>query len=265
MKHLLPKSILTSLFLCGLLSCSKDKDDGPETEKGFFPETIVLTTDADHSSTYSLTYDNQNRFSQMDISRSSGEETSLTHCHFSYNSAGLLTQVESKGGENGLNNLMEFHYDDERIISGITYTLDTPLELSVGYIGGGANSYTVDGELANLPSSWNFDAEDQLEEAYFFGNSVGTVPAATGTGVFYNVPIQPAQQIWQGMLFYIVPHELYFFSTVELDGFKIADDSYKYTAKERDADGNLTAFTITPQIPTPTPIHCEVRYIKRNL
>tara|TARA_R110001592_G_scaffold46757_5_gene148755 strand:- start:574 stop:1311 length:738 start_codon:yes stop_codon:yes gene_type:complete len=223
-------------------NCSKDSLK--QSKMGYFPKTIDLEYNTEQTVLYKLFYTTKNLLSQINIERSSdGENTRIVY-DFQYNDQGLLKDVQITDETDNIPLKVSFAYDVNGIIDDIDFVSSgTEIETSIFY-NSAVNSYTVDGEFGNLPTTWNFDSKNHLKDININGNVFGLDLDEASKGVFYDVPMQPAHHICSGLLFYLFSYELYYFSPSKIVKVITNEKPFLYQNNVRDDNGNLIFFQI---------------------
>ena len=263
------KSIMSGLFmgtaLVLLFSCSKDSGGEP-TKKAYFPKTISLAYGSGETVLYQLSYNSKNQLVQMNIERNSLDETTQLISYFNYTETGLLTSVMSENGQGSSQYNFTFGYDSEGTITDIGLSVDnSDYNLSATYSGPEDNRYLVEGDLANLPTEWSFDPDGQLIKIAIAENNYTLQFSEGDEGVFHYLKPQNALVIWHGLMFYLSPFELFFFSQHDIALIQTEDASYLFQNKIWDGNGNLVSFQVKPNIPLGPIINYVVEYETKNL
>lgn len=261
--------ITSKILLLALLIVGCNNDDGEnleltKTELGYFPSTITLAYNDGQEVIYQLSYTKGNQIDQIHITRRSDDDIIYAESSFSYGTNGELTEVLSTFGVTEYS--VAFTYDNDTLITKVDFIVDgIENAMDIFYIGEETNGYLINGALGNLPTAWDFDSENILQE--FVVTSTNIVPTYSDfdKGVFKDVNIQPATHIWYGLVFYLSPWELYLFSQKDIKSLRIANDIYLYKNKLWNGEGNLVAFQYSPQIPFGFKIDYTITYETRTL
>ena len=258
------KSIIRYLVII-LVVASCSKNDNDTTEQGYFPDTISLAYNDGQQVVYRIRYTNDNQIDQIGIERRFDDGViSRIESTFNYSAAGELTEVSSTFDDSNLR--IAFMYDNDTTITNLDFIVDgTEIGMDIFYLGKAVNAYSINGSLGNLPTAWDFDSENILQEFAVTSTSIVPTYSDFGKGVFNDVSIQPATHIWYGLLFYLAPWELYLFSTKDMERLRIADDTYLYKNKLRDGEDNLVAFQFGSQNLLGLTINYTITYENRSL
>lgn len=263
------KSIMSNLFmgiaLVLLLSCSKDAGDEP-TKKAYFPKTISLAYGSGETVLYQLSYNSKNQLVQIDLERNSLDETTQLISNFDYSETGMLVNVSSEDVQSGSRYNFTFDHDMDGIITDVDFSVDdVEYDLSTTYYGNNDNRYLIEGDLANLPTEWSFDPDGQLVKAAIAGNNYTLQFSEGDEGVFQYLKPQNALVIWHGLMFYLSPFDLFFFSQHDIALMQTGDASYLFQNKIWDGNGNLVSFQVKPNVPFGPIINYVVAYETKNL
>jgi len=257
--------LFTGFAMLLLLSCSKDSGDQP-TQKAYYPKTLSLSYNSGETVRYQFSYNAENQLTQMEIERNSLDETTLLVSHFNYTETGLLTSIVSENGQSSSQYNFTFGYDSEGTITDIGFMADdADPNLSISYSGPEDNSYLVEGDLANLPTEWSFDPDGQLVKTTIAGNNYTLQFSESNEGVFQYLKPQNALVIWHGLMFYLSPFELFFFSQHDIALVQTEGPNFIFQNKVWDGDGNLISFQIRANIPFGQTINYNVEYETKNL
>ena len=252
------------ILLFTLLSASCSKNDNDIEEQGNFPSTISLDYIDGQQVIYHLSYNDENQIDQIRIERRSDDDVTRTESNFIYGINGELTEVLSTFDDTDLR--VAFTYGTNTIITNVDYIIDgTENEMEIFYLGEETNAYSIDGALGNLPTAWDFDAENTLQELVVTSTNIVPTYSDFDKGIFNDVNIQPATHIWHGLVFYLAPWELLLFSSKDIESLRIADDTYLYKNKLWDGEGNLVAFQFGSQIALGFTIDYTITYENRGL
>lgn len=250
------------ILLSIMLSCSKNSDDS-DNEEIARPKTMALSYSSGEDVVYEFSYNSENQIEHIRIERSSDGDINYLESNFNYGINGELIEVLSTFDESELR--LSFSYDNA-IITDINFIIDgTESDMDIFYLGDATNAYSINGDLGNLPTAWNFDSENRLEEYAVSSTNIIPTYSNFNKGIFYDVNLQPAIHIWHGLVFYLAPWELYFFSKSDIESLKIEDDTYSYKNKLWDGDGNLVAFHFGSEIPFGFTIHYTITYENKTL
>lgn len=263
------KFIISSLFLGTalvlLLSCSKDSGNEP-VQKAYYPKVLSLSYGSGEMTHYQFSYNSKNELTQMNIERNSLDETTQIISYFEYTEAGLLSSVLSENGQGSAQYNITFGYNSEGAITDIGFmTEGSDSDLSISHSGPETNRYLVEGDLANLPTEWSFDPDGQLVKAAIAGNNYTLQFSESDEGVFQYLKPQKALVIWHGLMFYLSPFELFFFSHHDISRIQTEDSSYLFQNKIWDGNGNLVSFKVMPNVPFGQIINYNVEYETKNL
>ncbi|RZS93437.1 hypothetical protein [Aquimarina brevivitae] len=193
-----------------LISCSSDDDGNART--GFFPNEIVLTTNADGTSnTTSFTYNTNNQIAEANFG---GQIVT-----FSYNEQGLINEFNVGSAAESYS----IQYSGSTVVS--FTNLDTNDVIPVSYTDG---TYDFDG------STFTLDANNR----FISGSGTLAVTYNEEEGPFTEVAFQP-------VLFFIgagaVARISYFFSVNEVNSFTIPLGGELTCTTTRNSDGNISS------------------------
>lgn len=266
------KPIKTGLLMWSvlvlLLSCSKDSghDGANDPKMAYFPKNLSLSYSSGQTVHYQFSYNSKNELARMEIERNSLDETTQLSSNFNYTEAGLLSNVLSENGQGSAQYNTSFEYNAEGTITGVGFTTDgTDHNLSISYSGPETNRYLVEGDLANLPTEWSFDSDGQLVKVALAGNNYALQFSEIDEGVFQYLKPQNALVIWHGLMFYLSPFELFFFSRHDIAQIQTEDPNFIFQNKVWDGNGNLVSFQVRPNVPFGDIINYNVEYETKNL
>ena len=251
-------------LLCIMLSCSSNSDDN-DNEQIALPKSILLSYNNGQQVSYAFDYNSKNQIEDLVVERGFDDDITTLESHFNYNEEGELIGVVSNASNEVYT--VNFSYGDNSVITNVDFLIDgvETHDIDMFYHGVIPNSYAANSEWASFPMAWDFDEQNRLTE--YLITTINYVPGYSNfdKGIFHDVNLQPANHIWQGLVFYLVPWELYFFSEYDIENLTIEDDTYFYKDKLWDGDGNLIAFQFTPQVPFGFTIHYTITYEKKTL
>lgn len=244
------KRSLIILILFFGFSCSKNSDNGDTTDTTTLslPKTISLVYDTGEYVHHGFVYNSEQQIEQITTERNSGTDVTKVEYDFNYAENGQLNEVLSTNLDDGTELNVVFDYSQQNVLTGLVLLSDgIATELDVFNHGEGLNSYSIHGDLGNLPTDLDFDTENKLTQLTI--TDINYVPTYSifDKGIFHDVNLQPAVHVWHGFLFYLLPWELHLFSQIDMESLLIEENNYFYTEKLRDGQGNLTTFKMESQ------------------
>lgn len=246
MKITKEKYLFIILIIFIINSCSKNSDDHEEAltiEQGYFPKTISLVYDENNKADFEFFYTSKNQISKIETTRKSDDELFHLQTDFIYNEKGLIREIQTTNIDNATAYNLKFTYNDT-IISDINWIIDEE-EYPITFLSNPEqNIYGVDGELGTLPASWQFDGDNNVTEMYISTTHIVIETSNNDRGIFADVKLQPAIQIWNGLLNSLAPFELYFFNKTDIKNITTGLNTLSYSNKVRDSNGNLITFNI---------------------
>lgn len=268
-KELYLKVIVLTTFLW--VSCSKKGGEVPQeilgdetaievTQEGYLPKVIALVYNSGDTVEHTFSYNEANQITEIEMFRISASNESHLFTEFKYDEKGLLTAALTENILYGSGFEIFFSYTEDGVMSDTKLVSNaTQYETDFTY-NGDSNIYGIEGDLGNFPMGWRFDAEGNLVDMLINSTFINLSFLENGKGIFHEVELQPALNIWHGLLFYLASWELYFFNKKDMDHFDTNNFSFSYGNKIRDEDGNLIAFKMTSDTPTPVIINYTVSY-----
>ncbi|CAZ97364.1 hypothetical protein [Zobellia galactanivorans] len=261
------KSILQTVLIILLFAgCSKDKDSPTVPEIGNqtpLPKVISVVYSHERSGTYTMSYDKEQQLTAIDIILYQDNNDIHWTAAVEYDAKGSVTRVLLENVDtmdNAYTYDTVFDYDENGDMADIIFTIGGDVKPTTFLYDPDNHIYKLDGDLGNFPMSWGFDQDKHLTEMVISDNYFKLTSSGNEKGVFHNLDSQPALTIWYGLLFYLSPHELYFFHQKDLDRFEADTFYYDYGEKVRDGDGNLIAFKMLPDDPLGVSISYTVSY-----
>ncbi|WP_418497867.1 hypothetical protein [Flagellimonas sp.] len=255
---------ITSALLL-LLSCSKDSD-GESNQKAYFPKTISLAYGSGETVLYQLSYNSKNQLAQMTIERNSLDETTRLISNFDYNDTGKLVNISSEDVQSGSLYNFTFDHGVNGTVTNVGFMIDdVEYDLSTTYNESDEIHYLIEGDLANLPTEWNLDPDGQLIKIAISENNYTLQFSEGDKGVFHYLKPQNALVIWHGLMFYLSPFELFFFSQHDIALIHTGDAGYLFQNKIWDGNGNLVSFQVKPNVLFGLTINYVVEYETKNL
>lgn len=244
------KKLILLLVLPLSLACTKDSGNDNEGNLTTIslPTTLELSyNEGEQDVLYKLSYNQENQIDQISLERDSDGDLTQLVANFIYDQNGMLIEVTGVSGEEQFQ--MVFSYNQNTIINQIDFNFggeEINLDILYDEI---QNSYLIVFIDTDLPLSFAFDEQNRLSLQEIQENSFIPSYSDFDRGVFYDVNLQPALHIWNGLFFFLSPWELYFLSERDITGFEVENSSNptlfsNYLNKLRDGNGNLIAFQL---------------------
>lgn len=246
-----------------VISCSKNSDDSSSIQIAL-PKTMILSYSTGEMIDYKFTYNNNNQITAIVMERQSDGDINKITWNFSYDENDALIQAVATGTETDA--LISYAYGDNNIITDVDLVVDgTNYETDVFYHGEATNSYAMNGEFPFMPMGWDFDVQNRLETSLIKSVFYTPTYSEVNKGIFSDVNLHPAMYMWHQLALSLAPWELYFFSGSDMEQLHIGDDTFIYKNKLRNANGNLIAFQMAPQVPFGFIIDYTITYENKTL
>ncbi|WP_130735110.1 hypothetical protein [Flavobacterium sp. J27] len=248
------KTIQKLLLICSsvlLVSCSNDDEPTPQE---YFPTQINLTdfTNAVNNKTVSITYNNNNTISTIEIEDNNGIKTK----QYSYTN-GRISSVANTGFLSGPETRNFIYNGSGKLSSIVDITSGSTETFPITY-NASSNTYTLlDGTDSNTITVDASNNPTQYASTFIASDLILTLDSSK-KGVFKNVTPQIALQfdlaLFSGHLFY-------FFNQKQINHFQFGVQNFDLI-NTRDTNGNITSVVLNF---TGGGNQLDITYQKRNL